>query len=156
MLVLPGKGSDPALEESTRFKFILLGNLDHSHQPVAVITFSNGPVTKVSSYRFHPKHLADVLDRKIPSYKDTEPTIRTEFQTPVPMSTRSFKGPVSLVQEFNNGETAICRLFFRGSGKDGVQHALHVNLATDPNATDNPVVHGMMALQEGSRASSIC
>lgn len=150
LLMLPGKPGDPPSSESTRFKFILLGNFDKSHQPRAVITFSNGGIARTSSYRFEPLQFAHALETKIIPTEDGEPIIRTDFETPEPMTTQSFIGPVSLIQEFNNGNTAICRLFFRGNGKSGIQHVVRVNLSTNPESKDHIVTHGVMLLTEHS------
>lgn len=95
VLILPGKADDPpAPPNGAGFALFLLRDSSDPRQAKAIIAPAGPVVRDSATYRFEPRSFAEGMARKL-GRRDVR---SAEFQTPEPMTTRSFNGILWLVQ----------------------------------------------------------
>lgn len=135
------------------FQFVFLPNaaapLDN---PVAIISCRNDTGVNFAYYHFQPRAFADAITRRFRVFaKGVE---AFQFQTPEPMSPTSFNGPSRLVEQFNDGLTAVSFFYFSGAKADGNVIQLSFRGGTEPKAGGTgEILSGSMSLLDDRRDS---
>lgn len=148
VLMLPNKtgvGSSPP--DGTKFALFLMKDPADPRQAKVILGRTDSDTRDPVTYRLQPRTFAEAMARKVGAIK-----VRgLDFQTPEPMTTRSFSGAMLLVQLPMMGSAAMSRLNFTANRKNGSQIPLSFEFGTDASATELTVGPGTMVLDESDR-----
>ncbi len=145
LLMLPNKAGDVNHPpEGTRFALFLMKDPQNNQQAKVIIGRTDVNARDAVTYRLQPRSFAEALARKVGARN-----VRgLDFQTPEPMTTRSFSGAMLLVELLNTGAAAMSRLNFTANRKNGSQIPLSFEFSTDASAPELTVGPGSMVLEE--------
>jgi hypothetical protein len=151
VLMLPNKargvGHTP---DGTNFALFLMKDPENSRLAKVIIGATDTDERDAVTYRLQPRSFAEAMARKV----GPRLVRGLDFQTPEPVTTRSFSGTMLLVQLLNTGAAAMSRLNFTASRKNGSQIPLSFEFGTDASATELTVGPGAMVLDATDRAQA--
>jgi hypothetical protein len=147
VVVLPDKRVAPTVAQTRSFRLHIISNFAMRHEPRLIIIPVNGSrVFELSMYRFHPKILADAVERKLGGHDGASPSVHTDFRTTSPAAANAFAGPASFMQIMFEPDPPMCQLFLRANTGNGLQEVVQTTFVAPRGTQSVMPAHGELLL----------